>query len=257
MVAPKRTDVDALEHAESNLGAHGAVALDRMHSISPSPGDVEDRERWALAGSSTRLGATSASFCSVMPVRAPGDGTARRTRARPRRSSGRGRRASERTRCSPRCRRGPNRRPPLVVVTRLDRPRYRTPQGRLDVVERDACLLLTPFKTKGMGPSWSTAQDARSNRRRVHCAPPRAGNMAGPLMQMPNGQMIVRSPARRPSARSAFRGARDRPPRCHLYFRKRDLTDASPPARPSPTSRSNPKSCSCARARTPARARAS
>ena len=116
-------------------------------------------------------------------------------------------------------------------MTRLDRPRYRTPQGRLDVVERDARLLLTPFKMKGMGPSWSTAQDARSNRRRDHCAPPRAGNMAGPLMQMPNGQMIVRSPARRPSARSAFRGARDRPPRCHLYFRKRDLTDASPPAR--------------------------
>ena len=76
---------------------------------------------------------------------------------------------------------------------------------------------------------WSTAQDARSNRRRVHCAPPRAGTMAGPLMQMPNGQMIVRSPARRPSARSAR--ATD-PPRCHLYFRKRDLTDASPPARP-------------------------
>lgn len=48
-------------------------------------------------------------------------------------------------------------------------------------------------------------------------------------MQMPNGQMIVRSPARRPSARSAR--ATD-PPRCHLYFRKRDLTDASPPARP-------------------------
>ena len=47
-------------------------------------------------------------------------------------------------------------------------------------------------------------------------------------MQMPNGQMIVRSPARRPSGdrRSAAR-ATD-----HLYFRKRDLTDASPPARP-------------------------
>lgn len=50
VVAPKRTDVDALEHAESNLGAHGAVALDRMHSIGPTPGDVEDGERRVPSG---------------------------------------------------------------------------------------------------------------------------------------------------------------------------------------------------------------